>query len=70
MSSFKRWSATSQEAKLLESKLKAGEIDPNEQPRDIYKRYSVFQKYKLDSFRAAYNKMKAKLGLRVQRGGK
>lgn len=63
---YQRWSKDSKAAKYLKKAMVEGEIDTNNQPKVIYDSCPLFQKYKLDSFRAAFNKLKAELGCNVR----
>jgi hypothetical protein len=49
--------------KELERALKAGEIDPAEQPKEVWARNPIFRKYKPATFRLNLGKTRAFLGL-------
>ena len=64
----KRWNRTSKAAKFLRKGLQSGEIDPNDTPKNIKETYPIFSEYSDTAFRAAWNRMKAELGIHVHKG--
>ena len=65
----KQWSKNSEAYRFLERALQSGEIDPSEAPKQVYGRFAIFQQYKLENFRSAYNALKINMGLQVRRDG-
>ena len=64
-----RWTKEGEPARFLKRALESGEIDPNETPKNVWTRYPLFKKYKLEVFRSQYNSLKTKLGLQVRTNG-
>lgn len=63
---YKPWNSKSDAAKHLEELLVTGELDPNTPPKKVYVNDPMFHRYNLNSFRAAYAKLKSKLGIHVR----
>lgn len=61
-----KWSKSSKAALKLKLRLKQGKIDPNDKPKTVWESDPEFMKYNLASFRAAYNKYKAELGVHLR----
>ena len=62
----KRWNKDSEAASYLKKALQTGDIDPSDTPKNVYDRYPLFQQYKLESFRQAFNKFKTELVINVR----
>ena len=58
-----KWDKKSRDAQFLRDKVLSGDVDINTaKPSEIFARYpNMFQKYGLDKFRGAYNRLKAEL---------
>ena len=65
-----KWSNRTKAYKLLKEGLTDGTIDNNLKPKDVHESHIEFLKYPLTSFRAAFNRMKAELGVHVREDGK
>jgi hypothetical protein len=65
-----RWSNRTKAHKLLKEGLTDGTIDNTLKPKDVHEANTEFLKYPLTSFRAAFNRMKAELGVHVRDEGK
>lgn len=66
---YQKWSRDSKAARALRQGIQDGDIDPNAPPKHVYESNPLFQQYKLDSFRSAFNKTKTELGCHVRGGG-
>jgi hypothetical protein len=55
---------------MLKEGLTDGTIDNTLRPKEVHESNPEFQKYPLSSFRSAYNRMKADLGVHVRDEGK
>jgi hypothetical protein len=65
-----KWSNRTKAYKLLKEGLTDGTIDNNLKPKDVHESHIEFLKYPLTSFRSAFNRMKAELGVHVREDGK
>ncbi|KAI0558528.1 hypothetical protein FGB62_203g013 [Gracilaria domingensis] len=59
----KRLTANSNAVKLFKIKLQSGELDGTEKAERVWRSESLFQKHKLDTFRACYNRIRKDMGL-------
>ena len=62
----KRWNKDSKAAVYMRKAIQQGDIDTSDTPKTVYDRYPIFQQYKLDSFRQAFNKTKTELGMNLR----
>ena len=65
-----RWSNRTKAHKMLKEGMEDGTIDANQKPKDVYDSNPEFLKYPLQSFRSAFNRIKAELGVHVHDEGK
>jgi hypothetical protein len=65
-----KWSNRTKAYKILKEGLLDGTIDSTMKPKDVYESNNDFLKYSLVSFRSAFNRMKAELGVHVRDEGK
>jgi hypothetical protein len=65
-----RWNNRTKAHKMLKEGMADGTIDPNQKSKDVHDCNSEFQKYSLQSFRSAFNRIKAELDVHVRDEGK
>lgn len=65
-----KWSNRTKAYKILKEGLLDGTIDSTMKPKDVHEANHDFLKYSLVSFRSAFNRMKAELGVHVRDEGK
>jgi hypothetical protein len=65
-----RWSNRTKAHKMLKEGLQDGTIDANQKPKEVYDCNPEFLKYPLQSFRSAFNRLKAEMGMHVRDEGK
>ena len=61
-----KWSCKSEAAKILTAGIANGDIDVNGQPKQIWQSHPEFMKCKLSSFRAYFNRERARVGAHVK----
>ena len=67
---YARWSNRCKAYKMMTDILTSSDYDPNTQPKDLWESNPEFKKYALASFRSAFNRKKADLGVHVRTEGK
>jgi hypothetical protein len=65
-----KWSNRTKAYKILKDGFRDGSIDNTMKPKDVHESNPEFIKYPLPSFRSAFNRLKADLGLHVRDEGK
>ena len=60
------WDQKNSDGKYLEHLVKNQSINPSYAPKEVWKAHPEFQKYKLDSFRSALNKLKKQYGTHIR----
>ena len=66
---LKSWDQNNEDGKLLESLVCNRTVNPSWAPKKVWQSHQEFQRYKLDSFCSALNKLKKKYGVNLRENG-